>query len=115
MPEDCVFCRIAQGKIASKLVYQDEQAVAFPDLNPQAPTHILIVPRQHLASLAEATAADAGLLGHLLWVAVQVAREQGFSATGYRIAINTGREGGQAIEHLHLHLLGGRPMSGRLG
>lgn len=113
--DDCIFCRIAEGAIPAQRVYQDERAVAFPDLNPQAPTHILIVPRRHLASLAEATAADAGLLGHLVWVAVQVARAQGLSATGFRVAVNTGREGGQAIEHLHLHLLGGRPMSGRLG
>ncbi|MBI4216125.1 MAG: histidine triad nucleotide-binding protein [Chloroflexi bacterium] len=115
MPNECIFCRIAEGALPAQRVYQDEQAVAFPDLNPQAPTHILIVPRRHLASLAGATAADAGLLGHLVWVAAQVARAQGLDQTGYRVAVNTGREGGQAIEHLHLHLLGGRAMSGRLG
>lgn len=106
----CLFCRIIEGSIPSTAVYQDEQCYAFPDINPQAPTHILIAPREHLVSLAEAGSQHPALLGHLLLVAAQIARDKGLSK-GYRAVINTGDDGGQTVAHLHVHLLGGRPMT----
>ncbi len=105
---DCIFCRIAAGEVPSEILYQDGQVVAFPDANPKAPVHILIVPREHHASLADLTDDHEPLLGHLLAVANRLAREKGVAATGYRIVINSGAEGGQVVGHLHLHLLGGR-------
>jgi histidine triad (HIT) family protein len=103
----CIFCKIAEGSIPSTAVYQDEDCYAFADLHPQSPIHILIIPRKHIASLAETEKADSALLGHLLWVAGKIARDQQL-AKGYRVVINTGEDGGQTVEHLHLHLLGGR-------
>ncbi|HXE76021.1 MAG TPA: histidine triad nucleotide-binding protein [Candidatus Xenobia bacterium] len=110
MSKDCLFCRILAKELPSKIVYEDEQAVAFEDINPQAPTHILVVPRKHLATLNEATAEDEGLLGHLLAVAAKVARQRGIADSGYRTVLNNGRGAGQSVFHLHLHLLGGRGM-----
>jgi histidine triad (HIT) family protein len=107
---DCLFCKIAAGTIPVTRLYEDEQVVAFPDINPQAPVHVLVIPKQHVASLAQTSADDAALLGHLLNAAVEVARLQGL-ANGYRLVINTGADGGQTVEHLHLHLLGGRHMT----
>ena len=104
--EDCLFCQIVGGQIPSKIRFEDEQVVAFDDIHPKAPVHILIVPRQHLASLAQAENDDQALLGHLLLVAKQLASD--LKLPGYRIQINTGREGGQVIDHLHLHLMGGK-------
>jgi histidine triad (HIT) family protein len=106
----CLFCKIIEGAIPSKAVYQDEHCYAFSDINPQAPVHLLIVPRRHLDSLAQATAADTALLGHLQWVAGELARQKGL-AKGYRVVVNTGADGGQSVEHLHVHLLGGRPLA----
>ena len=108
---DCIFCKIAAGEIPAKKLYEDEHIVAFADINPQAPVHILIIPKRHIASLAElgSTDADKALIGHLHIVAQQLARRQNL-ASGYRITINTGPEGGQTVDHLHLHLLGGRQM-----
>ena len=108
---DCIFCKIAAGEIPSKKLYEDDQALAFADLNPQAPVHILIIPRQHIASLAEVGASEQekNLVGHLHGIANQLAREQHLGK-GYRIVVNIGPEGGQTVSHLHLHLLGGRPM-----
>ncbi len=108
--KDCIFCKIAAGEIPAKLVYEDDRAIAFLDLKPQAPSHLLIIPRQHIASLAHLTAADVSLLGHLQWVASQVARHAGL-ANGFRVVINTGDDGGQTVAHLHLHVLGGRAMT----
>ena len=107
---DCIFCRIVRGEIPARIVHQDDLAVAFHDVNPQAPTHILVVPRQHLASLHECGAADAPLLGHLLTTARGLAVSGGLHPSGYRIVLNTGAEAGQTVFHLHFHLLGGRPM-----
>lgn len=112
MRESCIFCRIIRGELPSTLLYQDEQAVAFKDIAPIAPVHILIVPRQHLASAAETTAENAPLIGHLIAVAAQLAREQGIAESGYRLVTNIGRNGGQGVFHLHWHLLGGRQMRG---
>ncbi|MGA7107967.1 MAG: histidine triad nucleotide-binding protein [Terracidiphilus sp.] len=106
----CLFCKILDGTIPSAAVYQDDKCYAFADIHPQAPVHLLIVPREHLVSLAEAGEEHPALLGHLLWVTARLAREKGL-AKGYRIVVNTGENGGQTVDHLHLHLLGGRPMA----
>lgn len=108
MSKDCLFCRIINQEVPSKIVYEDAQAVAFEDINPQAPTHLLVVPRKHLAGLNDATSQDEALVGHLHWVASELARKRGIAESGYRVVINTGRGAGQSIFHLHLHLLGGR-------
>ncbi len=106
---DCLFCKIIEGKLASKKVYEDEQVVAFEDINPQAPTHVLIVPRKHIAGLKEAKAEDAGLIGHCHLVAAAIARERGIEHS-YRTVFNVGPGSGQSVFHLHLHLIGGRNM-----
>ena len=105
----CLFCRIIEGTMPSGTVYQDDHCFAFHDINPQAPVHVLVIPRKHIASLADADKADEGLLGHLLWAAAEVARLKGL-ANGFRVVISTGRDGGQTVDHLHLHVLGGRAM-----
>ncbi|MGA2537285.1 MAG: histidine triad nucleotide-binding protein [Terracidiphilus sp.] len=105
----CLFCKIVEGVIPSTPVYQDDLSYAFADLHPQAPVHILIVPREHISSMVEANQAKRDLLGHLHWAAAQIARDQGLG-NGYRIVVNTGDDGGQTVAHLHLHLLGGRQM-----
>ena len=107
---DCIFCKIAQGGLPSTIVREDDQAVAFRDTNPQAPTHILIVPRQHIASLDEAAVDDRSVLGHILLLAQQIARDEGLNS-GYRLVLNTGTGAGQTVFHLHLHLLGGRSLN----
>lgn len=106
---DCLFCKIASRAIPVERLYEDERVLAFPDINPQAPTHVLVIPKQHIASHADAAAGDADLLGHLLWAVGQVARAKKLER-GYRLVINTGPDGGQTVDHLHLHLLGGRAM-----
>jgi len=108
MANECLFCRIVNKEISSRIVHEDERAVAFEDINPQAPTHIVIVPRVHLASLNEASREDAELIGYLHLVAATIAQERGIAESGYRVVINTGRSAGQSVFHLHLHLLGGR-------
>ena len=110
MGSDCLFCKIIAKEIPSKTVYEDDQAVAFEDINPQAPTHILVLPRKHIAGLNDLAAADAALVGHLHLVAAKLARERGIADSGYRTVLNTGRGAGQSVFHLHLHLLGGRGM-----
>lgn len=110
MPDNCLFCKIIAGGIPATVVYKDEQVTAFRDINPQAPTHILILPNRHVASIAEAQAGDVNLLGTLLWVGKQLAEKEDL-ARGYRLVINEGQEGGQTVAHLHLHLLGGRRMN----
>lgn len=106
----CLFCKIVDGSIPSKAVYQDEQCYAFADINPQAPVHVLVVPRQHIASLAEAGKEHPALLGHLLWAAAEIARSKGLTK-GYRAVVNTGDDGGQTVDHIHVHLLGGRRLT----
>jgi histidine triad (HIT) family protein len=107
---DCVFCRIAAGELPATLVHEDERALAFEDLNPQAPEHLLVIPRDHTTSVASLEEGDRDLAGHLLLVAGRVARERGLESAGYRVVANVGDEGGQTVGHLHLHVLGGRPM-----
>jgi histidine triad (HIT) family protein len=112
---DCIFCQIVAGKIPSKTVEQDEKVIAFRDINPQAPTHILIIPKNHIPSLTDLSEADTPLLEHMVRVANQIARKEGVSEKGYRLVINCGKEGGQIVPHLHLHLLGGKKLSDMLG
>ncbi len=107
---NCLFCKIIDGSIPSKAVYEDELCYAFADIHPQAPVHVLVAPREHIASMDDIDKADGKLLGHLLWAASEVAREKSL-AKGYRLVVNTGEDGGQTVDHLHVHLLGGRPLT----
>lgn len=106
---DCVFCAIVSGEAPAQLLYSDDDVVAFADLHPVAPTHVLLIPRRHYDSLADVPPSEEGLVGHLLMVARQLATEQGLDR-GYRLVINTRADGGQTVGHLHLHLIGGRAM-----
>lgn len=108
MSEDCLFCKIIAGEIPSEKIHKDDVCIAFNDVNPQAPTHILIIPREHISSLDEAEKSNKETLGHLLLTAAKLARERGFAEDGYRVVINTNGDGGQTVFHLHVHLLGGR-------
>jgi histidine triad (HIT) family protein len=108
MLNDCLFCAIAAGEIPSTQVYADDRVVAFRDLAPRAPTHILLVPRAHIASAATLTDEDASLAGHLLAIAASIARTEGIADGGYRLVTNVGPWGGQTVDHLHFHLMGGR-------
>ena len=109
--QDCIFCRIVEGTLPADVVHQDHAALVFRDLNPQAPTHLLVIPKEHLDSLDDIGRKDEPLLGHLLRVASRVANEQGLSEGGYRTVINTGAAAGQSVLHLHIHLLGGRQLN----
>lgn len=105
-----IFCQIAAGKMQSDVVYKDDKVTAFRDVRPVARTHILIIPNRHIASIAEATEDDAPLLGHMMLVAKRLAEEEGIAASGYRLVINNGPDAGQAVPHLHVHLIGGREL-----
>ncbi len=109
--EDCLFCRIARKEIGSRVVYEDADVVAFEDVNPQAPVHVLIIPRKHIASLNQLEAVDQALGGHLLFVARQIAELKNIHLLGYRTVLNTNAGAGQTVFHLHAHVLGGRSMS----
>lgn len=109
--EDCLFCKIIDRRLPADIVFEDEKSLAFVDVAPQAPVHILVIPKKHIRSLAEAEAEDEGLLGHLLHVGVQAASGAGVVAGGFRTVINTNAEAGQSVYHLHVHILGGRIMS----
>jgi len=115
MAKECVFCRIVSGELPGEVVYQDESFLAFRDVSPQAPTHVLIVPKEHITSLADLTDEQEELAERLVTLARHVAQGEGIAKDGYRLVINCGPEGGQEVPHLHLHLLGGRRLSGRLG
>jgi histidine triad (HIT) family protein len=106
----CPFCRIAEGSIPSTPVFQDDRVYAFADINPKAPTHILIIPREHIASLHDTDESHRALLGHLMGTAAEIAKQKGLNE-GYRVVVNIGGHGGQTVDHLHLHLLAGRPMT----
>ena len=108
MAENCLFCRIIRGEIPAKMVAENTHCVAFRDINPQAPTHVVIVPRAHVASLNEAK--DAATIGHLSLLASEIARAEGIADRGYRTVVNTNADAGQTVFHLHLHLIGGRAM-----
>jgi histidine triad (HIT) family protein len=107
---NCLFCKIVDGQIPSTAVFEDDLVYAFADLHPQAPVHVLIVPREHIASIEETDQSKQAVLGRLQWAAAQIARDRGLR-NGYRIVVNTGEDGGQTVDHLHLHLLGGRAMA----
>jgi len=106
--EDCLFCRIVRGEIPAKLVAQTDTAVAFRDIDPKAPVHVLVIPRKHVASLSEAS--DPTMIGDLAMLAAEIAEREGIAESGYRTVINTNGDAGQTVAHLHLHLLGGRRM-----
>ncbi len=107
--KDCIFCKIVAGQIPSDRVFEDDVCVAFNDVSPQAPTHILLIPRQHVDSLDKAEPGQKEILGHLLLTSADIARDKGFAENGYRVVINTNADGGQTVFHLHVHLLAGRP------
>jgi len=112
---DCVFCKIVAGEVPAAFVYQDELVVAFRDVAPQAPTHIVVTPRRHVAGADALEPADEALVGRMALVAARLARELGVAADGYRLVVNAGRHGGQVVPHLHLHLLAGRPLAAEMG
>ena len=105
---DCIFCQIVKGAIPTKKVYEDEQVLAFDDINPQAQVHVLVIPKRHIVSLDDTQNSDAALLGQLMVVCAKMAKERGLAESGYRVVANTGRGAGQTVFHLHLHVLGGR-------
>ena len=108
---DCLFCAIAVGEIPADLVHTDDEIVAFRDITPQAPVHVLVIPRAHHASAAALADADAGLAGRLLAVAGRIAAQEGIADTGYRLVTNTGEGAGQSVPHVHVHVLGGRDLT----
>jgi histidine triad (HIT) family protein len=108
---ECIFCKIADGQIKSERVYEDDQLVAFRDLNPQAPVHVLIIPREHIPTTNDLTPTQSSLIGNMILVAKQVAVQEGIAKRGYRTVLNCNAEAGQSVFHIHLHLLGGRPMT----
>jgi histidine triad (HIT) family protein len=109
--EDTIFGKIVRGEIPCDKVFEDDQVLAFRDINPAAPTHILVIPKKPIASLDKAAPEDAGVLGHMLLVVAQIARDQGVAEDGYRVVININEQGGQTVYHLHMHLLAGRGLS----
>ncbi len=107
----CIFCRIIEGSIPAKIVYQDEHTLAFDDINPQAPVHTLVIPKRHVASVQDLGESDQALLGRLLLTCTKIAKDKGLSESGFRVVANTGLDGGQTVLHLHFHVMGGRHMS----
>jgi histidine triad (HIT) family protein len=112
---DCIFCHIVEGKIPSDIIYQDDEVLALRDINPQSPVHLLVIPKKHFTSLLDVTEADARLMGRMVGVANKLAKQEGVAENGYRLVVNCGQQGGQLVPHLHLHVLGGRQLSGKLG
>ncbi|MFO0982399.1 MAG: histidine triad nucleotide-binding protein [Planctomycetota bacterium] len=110
MADPCVFCGIASKRIQPKILFEDDDVMAFPDIAPQAPTHVLVIPKQHVATLNDLSAADERLAGKLLLAAARIARDQGCADQGYRLIVNCNKHGGQEVFHVHLHVLGGRPL-----
>jgi histidine triad (HIT) family protein len=107
---DCIFCKIVDGSLKADVVFRDEQVVAFRDLHPAAPTHILVVPKRHINSVNSLEESDAALVGHMFVAAKEIAAQEGLAEDGYRLTVNTGAQGGQTVFHMHLHLIGGRQM-----
>ncbi|MBV1914450.1 MAG: histidine triad nucleotide-binding protein [Pseudomonadales bacterium] len=106
----CIFCKIVAGEIPSEILYQDDDVLCFRDVAPQAPTHMLVIPKKHIGSIAELEENDTNIAGKILVTATRMAKEQGISKSGYRVAMNCGDEGGQTVGHIHMHVLGGRQM-----
>jgi histidine triad (HIT) family protein len=111
VPSDCLFCRIVSGELPAAQIHTDESVVAIRDISPQAPTHILLLSRKHIASVGEVGPADTDLMGRICAVAAELATREGIAQDGYRLVVNVGRNGGQTVDHLHVHMLGGRPMA----
>ena len=112
---DCIFCQIVAGKIPAGILYHDAEVIAFRDINPLAPIHLLIIPRKHISSLVQLAEAESSLIGNMVNTANQLAKKEGIAENGYRLVINCGQQGGQGVPHLHMHLLGGRQLSSALG
>ncbi|MDP4128299.1 MAG: histidine triad nucleotide-binding protein [Bacillota bacterium] len=112
---DCIFCQIAQGKIPSEMVYEDDQVIAFKDIHPLAPVHLLVIPKLHLRSLNDVTPEQEPLIAHLFGVIRRLASELNVADSGYRVVTNTGADGGQVVGHLHFHLLGGKALNAEIG
>ena len=115
MSEECVFCKIVRKEVPADPLHEDHDLLAFPDLHPVAPVHVLIVPKEHMVNLNEAGAKDVPLLGKMLRLASRIANEKGVAESGYRVVINNGEDGGQVVPHLHLHLIGGKGLGHKLG
>jgi len=109
--ETCVFCRLARGLVKADIVYQDDKVVAFRDIHPQAPVHVLVIPRRHMTALWEADESHVPLLGHIVLTCTQVAEQEGVGSSGYRIVANAGPDAGQSVDHVHFHVLGGRKLT----
>ena len=115
MEQDCIFCKIIAGEIPGDFLHQDDQVIAIRDINPQAPTHVLVIPKNHIPAVKDLTPEQMSLAGHMIEVGNEIARKDGLDLKGYRLVINCGQQGGQAVPHLHLHVLGGRHLSDSLG
>ncbi len=113
--EECIFCKIVSGELSTERLYEDDVVVAFADISPMAPTHALIVPKKHVGNVDELSAEDADVVRHMTMAAQRLARQLGVAASGYRLVINSGADATQTVPHLHMHLLGGRPLEPKLG
>ncbi len=111
MRQDCLFCKVANNEIPADLVYEDDKVLAFTDINPQAPLHMLIIPRKHISTINDATTEDQQLLGHMLLTAAKIAKENKVDESGYRLIVNCNEQGGQSVFHIHLHILAGRQLT----
>jgi len=111
---ECIFCKIVAGEVPSSNVYEDDQVLAFRDINPEAPVHILAIPKKHIAGLKDVSPEDRALIGHIMTVLKEIARDEGIEDSGYRVLTNCGPDSGQIVDHLHFHLLGGRQL-GKIG
>lgn len=112
---DCIFCKIVAGEIPADILYQDDEVIAFRDINPLAPTHLLIIPKKHIPYLAQLSEAESSLIKDMVNTAIQLAKREGVAEGGYRLVVNCGKQGGQLVPHLHMHLLGGRQLADALG
>ena len=115
MADECIICKIVRKEVPSQPIYEDHDLVAFPDIRPVAPVHVLIVPKEHMVNLNDVGKNDAGLLGKMLRLSAKIANDKGIADSGYRVVINNGDDGGQIVPHLHLHLIGGKPLDHKLG
>jgi len=115
MADECIFCKIIRKEVPSQPIHEDHDLLAFPDKNPVAPVHVLVVPKEHMVNLNEAGAKDVAVLGKMLRLAARIANEKGVAESGYRVVINNGEDGGQIVGHLHLHVIGGKALSHQLG
>jgi histidine triad (HIT) family protein len=115
MSDDCIFCKIGRKEVPTQPIYEDHDLIAFADINPVAPVHVLIVPKEHMQNLNEVGKADAPMLGKALRLAAKIANDKGIAESGYRIVINNGEQGGQIVPHLHFHLIGGRNLDHKMG